>query len=120
MARPKDANRENAWRQRHQRQIASGLSVVAFCKRECISTAAFYAWKKRLAVPPLPALPEPPVFVPVGLDFSPRSAGALLGHGVEVELPQQVRVRLDTMPEPEWLCRVVAALASLPRKEVTP
>lgn len=119
MARPKDVNRENTWRQRHQRQAASGLSVAAFCECECISAAAFYAWKKRLAVPSLPALPEPPVFVPVDLDFSPRYAGSLPGHGVEVELPHQVRVRLDTMPEPEWLCRIVAALASLPRKEVT-
>jgi hypothetical protein len=120
MARPKDANRENTWRQRHQRQIASGLSVAAFCERECISAAAFYAWKKRLAVPALPALPEPPVFVPVDLDFPPRYASSLLSNGVEVELPQLVRVRLDTMPEPEWLCRIVAALSSLPRKEITP
>jgi hypothetical protein len=119
MARPKDANRENTWRQRHQRQSASGLSVATFCERECISVAAFYAWKKRLAAPSLPPLPEPPVFVPVDLDFSPRYTGVILSRGVEVELPHQVRVRLDTTPEPEWLCRIVAALASLSRKEAT-
>ena len=30
------------------------------------------------------------------------------------------RVHLDTVPEPEWLCRIVAALAGLPRKGATP
>jgi hypothetical protein len=111
MARPKDVDRENTGRQRHRRQTASGLSVAAFCERECISAAAFYAWKKRLAAPSLPALPESPVFVPVDLDLSPRRIDMVFSHGVEIELPHEVRVRLDAVPEPEWLARVVAALA---------
>jgi hypothetical protein len=120
MARTRDLNRERAWRQHHQRQRSSGLSVAAFCARERISTAAFYAWKHRLAARSVLALPEPPLFVPVDLNSSPRHTGAVLDHGVEVELPHQVRVRLDTVPEPEWLCRVVAALAGLSRKGATP
>ena len=119
MARIRDINREHAWRQRHRRQSSSGLSVAAFCAREGISVAAFYAWKHRLAATSGPMLPEPPLFVPLELDSSPRQSGAALGHGVEFELPNQVHVRLDVMPEPEWLCRVVAALAELPRREAT-
>jgi hypothetical protein len=34
-------------------------------------------------------------------------------------LPHQVRLRFDSPPEPEWLGRVVAALAGLPRPEAT-
>ena len=120
MARIMDLNRAHTWRQRHHRQKCSGLSVTAFCSREGISPAAFYAWKHRLAATSLPALPEPPLFVPLDLDSSPRPTDAVLGCGVEIELPHQVRVRLDTVPEPEWLCRIVAALGGLPRKGATP
>ena len=120
MARIMDLNRAHTWRQRHQRQKSSGLSVAAFCSREGISPAAFYAWKHRLAAASLPALPAPPLFVPVDLDPSPRQIDAVLGRAVEVELPHQVRVRLDSVPEPEWLCRIVATLAGLPRKGATP
>jgi hypothetical protein len=51
-------------------QHSSGLSISAYCTRECISAAAFYAWKKRLT-PLLPALPEPAVFVPVNIASVP-------------------------------------------------
>jgi hypothetical protein len=116
MARIMDLNRAHTWRQRHRRQKSSGLSVAAFCSREGISPAAFYAWKHRLAAP---ALPEPPLFVPLNLGSSPRQTDVVLGRGVEIELPHQVRVHLDTAPEPEWLCRIVATLAGLPRKGAT-
>ncbi len=66
MARSRDPRREHFWRQHHLRQHSSGLSISEYCTRECISAAAFYAWRKRLA-PTLPALPEPPLFLPVHL-----------------------------------------------------
>jgi hypothetical protein len=119
MARTRDLNREHFWRQHHHRQRSSGLSVAAYCSRERVSAAAFYAWRHRLAARSLPARIEPPLFVPLDVDSSPRQTGAVLGRGVEIELPHQVRVHLDTMPEPQWLGRVVAALADLPRKEAT-
>jgi len=119
MARLADPNREHTWRQRHQRQSSSGLSVSEFCARECISAAAFYAWKKRLAARSLATLPKRPLFVQLDLDSSPRQTGAVFSRAVEIELPHQVRVRLDTLPEPDWLGRVVATLAGLPRKEAT-
>jgi hypothetical protein len=119
MARVRDLNRKYTWRQRHQRQSSSGLSVAAFWAREGISAEAFYAWRHRLAARSLPARLEPPLFVPLDLDSPHRQTSAALGRGLEVELPNQVRLRLDIMPEPEWLCRVVAALVGLPRKEAT-
>lgn len=36
------------WRQRTERQGTSGLSIMAFCRREGISSAAFHAWKRKL------------------------------------------------------------------------
>jgi hypothetical protein len=38
------------WRERFQRQAASGLSVVAFCRREGVSPASYHWWKRTLAV----------------------------------------------------------------------
>jgi hypothetical protein len=119
MARLKDPNLERAWRQRLQRQTSSGLSIPAFCAREGVSFASFYAWKRRLSARSLPARPEPPLFVPLHVDSSPCPAGPMLGCAVEIELPHHVRLRFDAPPEPEWLGRVVAALAGLPRQEAT-
>ena len=36
------------WRQRMKSQLASGLSIAAFCRREGVSQAVFHAWKRRL------------------------------------------------------------------------
>jgi hypothetical protein len=36
------------WRQRTERQGTSGMSIVAFCRREGVSPAAFHAWKRKL------------------------------------------------------------------------
>jgi hypothetical protein len=120
MARPKDPNLERAWRQRLQRQSASGLSIAAFCSREGVSSASFHAWKRRLAARSLPARPERPLFVPLRLDTNSAGGGHGPSRGVELELPHEVRLRFDSPPEPEWLGRVVAAIAGLPRREATP
>jgi hypothetical protein len=36
------------WRQRIERQLASRLSIVAFCRKEGVSPAAFHAWKRKV------------------------------------------------------------------------
>ena len=56
MARIRDLNREHYWRQHHVRQRTSGLSIAAYCQRESISAAAFYAWRHRLGAASLPAV----------------------------------------------------------------
>jgi transposase-like protein len=120
MARPLDPNLDRIWRQRIRRQTASGLSIAAFCRREGVSAGLFYAWRRRLKARSLSAPPEPPLFVAIQRDSAPEHADPVLGRGVEMELPHQVRLRFDTPPEPEWLGRVVAVLASLPHEEATP
>jgi hypothetical protein len=120
MARPKDPNLERAWRQRLQRHSTSGLTISAFCAREGVSSASFRAWKRRLTARSLLARPQPPLFVPLHLDLHPPEGGQTPFHRVELELPHQVRLRFDSPPEPEWLGRVVAALACLPYQEAMP
>ena len=120
MARPKDPALERIWRQRLHRQALSGLSIPAFCAREGVSSASFHSWKRRLTTQSLPARLQPPLFVPLHLDSSAGQADPLPAGGVELELPHQVRLRFDAPPEPEWLGRLVTALAGLPTQEATP
>jgi len=120
MARPKDPNLERAWRQRLQRHSTSGKTISAFCEREGVSCASFQAWKRRLTARSLRTHPEPPLFVPLHLDTHPAEGDQVSFHRVELELPHQVRLRFDSPPAPEWLGRLVAALACLPCQEATP
>jgi hypothetical protein len=115
MARPKDPGLEHTWRRRLRRQVASGLSIPAFCAREGLSPASFYAWRRRLAALPPAAPPDPPLFVPIRLDPAPRPEDTPPGRGFEIVLPHRVRLRCGTAPDPEWLGRLVAALA--PRED---
>jgi hypothetical protein len=110
MARPKDIGLEHAWRLRLRRQAASGLSIPEFCSREGVSPASFYAWRRRLATPPTTAPAETPLFVPVSLEPDP-CGGHARARGFEIELPHRVLLRCEDAPDPQWLGRVVAALA---------
>jgi hypothetical protein len=120
VARPKDLNLERAWRQHLRRQTLGHLSIPEFCAREGVSCSSFHAWKRRLATQSLPDRPVHPLFVPIHLDSQPPDPNPTLGRRVEIELPHQVRLHFDGPPEPEWLGRVVAALAALARPEATP
>lgn len=117
MARPKDPDLERAWQQRLRRHSTSGLSISAFCAREGISAASFYAWKRRLTVPSFRGRPEPALFVPLHLAPRAPEGGSVPSRRVEVELPHQIRLRFDSTPEPEWLGRLVATLSSLSGQE---
>jgi hypothetical protein len=117
MARIRDLDREQYWRRHHVRQRSSGLSIAAYCQRESIAAAAFYAWKQRFSAASLPAASKPPLFVPLNATATSQRDDVASGHGVEIKLPRQVRLRLATLPEPEWLCGIVAGLSNLLSKE---
>jgi len=117
MARPKDLSLEHTWRLRLRRQAASGLSIPAFCAREGVSSASFYAWRRRLTEPPPAVRPDPPLFVPLQFDPVPQLTEAASSLGFEIELPHHVRLRCNAAPEPEWIGQLVAALAGLAPKE---
>lgn len=42
---------EQAWRELVARQVKSGLSVLAFCRREGVSAWSLYGWRSRLRGP---------------------------------------------------------------------
>jgi len=50
MGRAADPKLAVLWRKRLERQTKSGLSVLEYCRQEGVSTASFYAWKRRLRV----------------------------------------------------------------------
>src|SRR5262249_62115567 len=114
MARPKDLGLEHIWRLRLRRQATSGLSIPEFCEREGVSTASFYAWRRRLAAPPVTAPSAPPLFVPIRLDPSIRPDDTPPALGFEIELPHRIRLRGAPAPRPVRLGRRVRALAAAP------
>lgn len=117
MARPKDLGLEHTWRLRLRRQAASGLSIPGFCEREGVSTASFYAWRRRLAAPPAITSSDPPLFVPIRLDSASPADDAPPALGFEIELPHRIRLRCGAAPDPVWLGRLVAALAGCAPRE---
>jgi hypothetical protein len=52
MARAVNQVRWGQWRQRMERQQASGLSVAEFCRRENLSPHGFYVWRRKLGSTP--------------------------------------------------------------------
>ena len=113
MARPKDLSLEHTWRLRLRRQATSGLSIPEFCAREGVSSASFYAWRRRLAAPPIPAPSEPPLFVPLRLDPTSPPGGPAAGPRLRDRVAPPRPPPLRRPPDPEWLGRLVAALAGL-------
>src|SRR5262245_6544127 len=71
MPRTPDLKLQALWRQRIDLQVHSGLTIAQFCAQEHLSIASFHAWKRRLRLIELadrrPALPAPPVFLPVAV-----------------------------------------------------
>jgi hypothetical protein len=45
----RSAEKEAFWREVFRRQPGSGLSAQAFCRRERLAPASFYAWRRILA-----------------------------------------------------------------------
>jgi len=94
------------WRGRLARQGRSNLSISEFCRRERVSPASFYAWRKRLAESGLANSP-PPMFVPVEL--------AGVGNpvrGVEIELPCGAVVKLPAQASAELVVAAIRAALS--------
>ncbi len=119
MGRPRDPQSERLWSRRLERHQAGGLSIAAFCEREGIATASFYYWRRRLAEEGIHprSSQAPPLFVPLRLDDSRARDGVPAARPVEIDLPAGVRLRLDAPPEPEWIGRLVTAVAGLQGQE---
>jgi hypothetical protein len=94
-------DRALSWRERLRRYASSSFTVAEFCRREGVSVANFYYWRRRLAdAPPSHTSTKPsPAFQPLLL------AG---GDVVTVELAGGIRIELPA--ERELVRAVVAEL----------
>jgi hypothetical protein len=117
MARPKDIGLEHTWRLRLGRQGSGGLSIPHSLSERGVSTASFYAWRRRLGTSPVATPSAPPLFVPIRLEPTSPADDTSPELGFEIELPRRVRLRCAAAPDPVWLGRLVAALAGCAPRE---
>ena len=94
MARRGSSSKRAQWRKRLRRYGQSGLTVAGFCEQEGISTASFYAWRKRLQGGKAVGDEQQkggqggwPVFEPVRLMPAGTPLAIHLAGGVRVEVP---------------------------------
>ena len=106
-SKPRDARKEQQWRQWIEQWRRSRLSVRAFCARHGLSQPSFYAWRRELQRRDT----APPAFVPV------RVVGANVAgpsSGIEVVLGGGRTVRVAPGFDATTLQQVVAALEEGP------
>jgi len=121
MARKVNQALRDEWRKRIERQQQSGLTVAEFCRREGVSPATFYMWKRKLPTKRSPQTRKRPArqkkgagthregessATPSNVPFVqlPLSAPAaspwievVLAEGTVVRLPQQNLAALQTV-----------------------
>lgn len=97
-----------AWERRVARQRRCPLSVAAFCRREGVSVASFYAWRRRLSQAGSAGLHSAglpsPLFVPVELSPSVSAVG------VRIELPGGAVLSLPTDAPLELVTAAIRAV----------
>jgi len=103
-----DPSTRQFWQQRLERFRRSGLTVTAFCDREGISLASFYAWRRRLQRDSSPHAADAPRLVPVRLVTPPVSAP------VELLLPSGCVLRLSPDCDLAWLRQLLPVLGVAP------
>lgn len=84
MARVPDPDLRRRWQQLVASHDTSGLTVAAFCHQHDVSTASFYAWRKRLRDAQAEQ-PSAPAFVSVEVTASAQLP-------IEIHLPGGVRM----------------------------
>jgi transposase-like protein len=98
------ASLRQSWLERLDRFAKAGLSVVAFCRSEGISTQAFYYWKHKLTQTGTAA--EAPRLLPVHLHPA--------ASAVELVLPTGAVLRLAPGCDLAFVRCLVAALGEPP------
>lgn len=99
------------WQQRFLRFQRSGLSVSAFCDREEVSTASFYAWRRRLRTDPS-AASDGPRLLPVRVQGSLATLDA--SAAVELVLPSGAVLRLTAGCDLVFVRSLVDSLGGTP------
>jgi hypothetical protein len=115
MARRQRTEREMYWQDLIDRQRASQQSIADFCQDEGVSTASFYAWRRRLQFPGrlVPSQVPRSALVPVRIVPEP----SLTREAVIVEWPGGIVVRVATGCDAATLRTVVATLTAETTRE---
>jgi hypothetical protein len=88
MSRRIDAAKSKVWRERLARRGGSELSIAAFCQAEGVTTASYYAWRRKLGVARArPAKPKRRAFQQLVVSGLTPALTARLPGGVEIEIP---------------------------------
>jgi hypothetical protein len=95
----RDPRRETRWRKILANQAVSGLSVREFCRRQKLTEASFYFWRRTIAerdgepVYPVTARPTLPTFLPVRVSNEAPSTASIsieLAGGRVLKLPESM------------------------------
>ena len=119
----RSVEKEEFWRSVLAERAASDLSVRAFCKREAVSEASFYFWRRELASRDAEsgAQTKPPSLVPVRVvdakathvvDDPVPSENAV----IEIGIPGGFTLRADSATDTErvgaWIAAIIKVAAS--------
>lgn len=110
------------WEDRLTRFASGSLTAAEFCQQEAVSTASFYLWRRRLRETQVAAESSNtavPRFLPVVLaGASPMPAS--FGHAaLELELPNQVCLRIARDVEARFVGELLASVAGLGPRGLT-
>lgn len=89
------------WEQRLERFHAAELTIAEFCRREDVSVASYYYWKRQLGAS-ADSRAGKPLFVPVSVKSTART-------GVRIELPGGATVHLPADASIETLQACIVA-----------
>lgn len=99
------AGRIEFWRDLLRRYSESGMTVVAFCEEQRVSTASFYNWRRRMnddgRSPE--SVSEPPAFLPISVATETNSGC------IEVLLPTEVTIRIPDGADRQTIFDVFSA-----------
>jgi transposase len=115
MARRHRTERETYWQDLIDRQGASRQSIADFCQDEGVSTASFYAWRRRLQFPcrPVASQVPRPALVPVRIVPEP----SLRREAVIVEWRGGIVLRVATGCDAAIIRTIVATLTAETTRE---
>lgn len=115
------AEKESFWRLALEEFRTSGLSVRAFCTREGLSEASFYAWRRRLQQRDTqrPVVPGSSELVPVKI-VAPKNilatdSGASSTQPLELTTPTGFSLRFPANLQPQQLTAVLQAIDGVDR-----
>jgi hypothetical protein len=104
---------ESAWRRRLRQQPDSGLTIHEFCKLEGVSTASYYAWKRRLSLRAAfpTARSRTSTFLPVIVPRVHEAQARVSNEFVTIQLANGGQVLLPITAGVELVCEVVDTVA---------